>query len=147
MMYIGIGDGDNVPSKSRSVQPGAESRQALGKIFRIDPLQQSRRQAYGIPADNPFVGQRGDLPEIWALGLRHPQNISFDKGRYAATSSSPTSAQSQDRGGQSRGVKGANYGWPMREGTFVTDRIDETTLYALPANDATKGFHLPGGAI
>ena len=31
----------------------------------------------------------------------------------------------------------------MREGTFVTDRTDASKLYALPANDATKGFTYP----
>ena len=41
------------------------------------------------------------------------------------------------------GAKGANYGWPIREGTFVTDRFDDATLYALPANDAARNFTYP----
>ena len=41
------------------------------------------------------------------------------------------------------GIKGANYGWPLREGRFVTDRTDENTLYALPADDAARGFTYP----
>jgi glucose/arabinose dehydrogenase len=27
---------------------------------------------YGIPSDNPFIGDPAALPEIWALGLRNP---------------------------------------------------------------------------
>jgi glucose/arabinose dehydrogenase len=41
------------------------------------------------------------------------------------------------------GVKGANYGWPLREGTFVTDRADGRVLYAPPADDTKKGFTFP----
>ena len=38
------------------------------------------------------------------------------------------------------GIKGANYGWPLREGTFVTDRHDPMTLHGLPPDDAAFGF-------
>jgi glucose/arabinose dehydrogenase len=50
------------------------------------------------------------------------------------------------------GLKGANYGWPLREGTFVNDRADSTSLndradstslYALGSGDAAKGFTYP----
>src|SRR5918912_2085781 len=41
------------------------------------------------------------------------------------------------------GVRGANYGWPLREGTFVTDRTDQDVLYALPSDDPTYGFTYP----
>ena len=34
---------------------------------------------YGIPGDNPFVGDAGTLDEIWALGLRNPWRTSFDR--------------------------------------------------------------------
>jgi hypothetical protein len=41
------------------------------------------------------------------------------------------------------GIKGANYGWPLREGTFATDRRDPTVLRALPPDDAALGFTYP----
>jgi glucose/arabinose dehydrogenase len=41
------------------------------------------------------------------------------------------------------GSAGANYGWPLREGTFVTNRTNPDTLYALPADDARRGFTYP----
>jgi hypothetical protein len=40
-------------------------------------------------------------------------------------------------------VRGGNYGWPMREGTFVTDRNDQTKLYHLAAGDDAYGYVYP----
>lgn len=34
---------------------------------------------YTVPASNPFVGQPGAAPEIWAYGLRNPWRASFDR--------------------------------------------------------------------
>ena len=34
-------------------------------------------RAYGIPADNPFVGRPDARPETWAIGLRNPWRFSF----------------------------------------------------------------------
>ena len=141
MMYIGIGDGDNVPRSTDPYNQAQNPGRALGKIFRINPLKQSDGSAYGIPADNPFVRQRGHLPELWALGLRHPQNLSFDaggSGKFLIADIGQGQIEEINLG-----VKGANYGWPLREGTFVTDRTDASKLYTLPANDPTKGFTYP----
>jgi len=41
------------------------------------------------------------------------------------------------------GVRGGNYGWPVREGTFVTDTVKGYPLYALPPDDAKHGFTYP----
>ena len=48
-------------------------------MLRIDPTP-SGGQPYTVPADNPFVGQAGAAPEIWASGLRNPWRFSFDRG-------------------------------------------------------------------
>ena len=34
--------------------------------------------SYQVPSDNPFVGQAGAAPEVYALGLRNPYRYSFD---------------------------------------------------------------------
>jgi glucose/arabinose dehydrogenase len=75
----------------------------LGKILRITPE--------GKPAPgNPFIGQPGVLPEIWAYGVRSPEGLTFDPktGRLWQVDHGP-------RGGDELNIieKGRNYGWPV----------------------------------
>jgi glucose/arabinose dehydrogenase len=74
----------------------------LGKIIRIAP-------DGAVPADNPFVGKPGILPEIWAYGMRSPEGLAFDPrtGRLWQNDHGP-------RGGDELNIveKGRNYGWP-----------------------------------
>ena len=79
-LYIGIGDGGNTPERPDRYDHAQDPGRALGKIFRVDPLRRSDGRRYAVPADNPFVGVTGWLPEIWALGLRHGSG-----GRPSAT--------------------------------------------------------------
>ena len=75
----------------------------IGKIIRIGPDGE-------VPADNPFVGQAGAKPEIWAYGVRNPQGLAFDPatGRLWEQEHGP-------RGGDEVNIveKGRNYGWPV----------------------------------
>lgn len=62
-----------------------------------------------IPADNPFVGQAGALPEIWSWGHRNPQGAALDaQGRLWVN-------EHGAMGGDEVNLieKGANYGWPV----------------------------------
>ena len=75
-LYIGFGDGGGVGDPYGNAQdPGS----LLGKILRIDPARGPQGQAYTIPADNPQTGTQGALGEVWASGLRNPQQFSWDK--------------------------------------------------------------------
>jgi glucose/arabinose dehydrogenase len=74
-------------------------------------------QSYRIPADNPFVGVPGAAPEVYALGLRNPFRLSFDRATGDLLIG--------DVGGGLReeidwisaaAARGANFGWPCREG-------------------------------
>ena len=49
----------------------------LGKILRIDV--ESGVKPYGIPSDNPYKNADGYRDEIWALGLRNPWGLVFDR--------------------------------------------------------------------
>jgi glucose/arabinose dehydrogenase len=75
----------------------------LGKIIRIAPDGK-------IPADNPFVGQAGVLPEIWAVGTRSVEGLAYDPrtGKLWQNDHGP-------RGGDELNIieKGQNYGWPV----------------------------------
>ena len=113
MLYFSLGDGGaaNDPSEY-----GQSLSEPMSSIARIDPLGGRGAAAYGIPADNPFVGQAGAAPEIWAYGLRHPQHFSFDTDGTMYINDIGQ-AQIEE---VNIGVPGANYGWRLREGTFAT---------------------------
>ena len=102
-----------------------------GKVLRIDVDNPSGGLQYGIPADNPFVGETG-LDEIWALGFRNPWRFSFDfpTGRLWLGD------VGNDRWEEINIVsKGRNYGWPHLEGNecFPTPQnCDTTGLNAVP---------------
>lgn len=75
----------------------------LGKIVRINP-------DGSVPADNPFVGQEGRLPEIWSYGHRNSQGGAIHPvtGKLWETEFGP-------RGGDELNIPeaGKNYGWPI----------------------------------
>ena len=140
-LFIGTGDGGNWDTHPDPYDQAQNGKSLLGKILRIDPLKRANGKPFGVPADNPFVGRPDIYPAIWALGLRHPQNICFDLGgtrRMIFTDIGQAQIEEVNLG-----RRGANYGWPMREGTFVTDRFDETRLFTRPANNSTLGLTYP----
>ena len=72
MLYIGMGDGG---SGGDPHGHGQDAATLLGDLLRVDV---DAAQPYAVPANNPFVGQAGKRPEIWATGLRNPWRFSFD---------------------------------------------------------------------
>jgi glucose/arabinose dehydrogenase len=113
LLFASLGDGGAANDPDGNGQSLATP---MSSIIRIDPLNFERGAKYAIPEDNPFVDRAGAAPEIWAYGLRHAQHFSFDSDgtMYIADI------------GQNQieeiniGVKGANYGWRVREGMFAT---------------------------
>ncbi len=73
----------------------------LGKIVRLY-LDGS------APADNPFAGQTGALPEIWTLGHRNPYGLGFDRSGLL------WEHENGPMGGDELNLiqPGNNYGWP-----------------------------------
>ena len=112
-LYIGVGDGG---SEGDPQNNGQKTNTLLGKILRIDV--ESGISPYSVPTNNPFVGNAGYLPEIWAYGLRNPWRFSFDRttgdlyigdvgqNRFEEIDFHPAGSA----GGQ-------NYGWRIMEGT------------------------------
>jgi len=123
-LYISLGDGG---SNNDPFNSGQNVATLLGKILRIDVNTRStvgagkdRKQlAYGIPVDNPWVGEEemgkdsGARKETFAWGLRNVWRYSWDR-------------KTGDLWGADVGervweevdliVKGGNYGWCVREG-------------------------------
>jgi glucose/arabinose dehydrogenase len=98
MLYITLGDRYDRPNRPKVQQLDAH----LGKIIRVNP-------DGSAPADNPFAGRAGALPEIWDLGHRNVQSAAFDgRGRLWAV-------EHGAKGGDELNLieKGKNYGWPV----------------------------------
>ena len=113
MLYGSLGDGGGA---NDPMEYGQSATEPMAGIFRIDPLGGENNAAYGIPADNPFVGNPDFAPETWAYGLRHAQAFSFDRdGTMYICDIGQTQIEEVNIG-----VAGANYGWRVREGTFAT---------------------------
>ena len=123
MLYISLGDGGNANDVAPGHVPGGNAQSlapgnVLGKILRINPLaRNSANGKYGVPADNPLVGKSG-AGEIFAWGLRNPYRMSFDKptGKLWVADVGQNDIEEIDVV-----VKGGNYGWPIKEGTFLFD--------------------------
>jgi glucose/arabinose dehydrogenase len=132
-LYVGFGDGGGVNDPHDNAQNLASP---FGKILRIDPTDPDGAGAltYTVPTDNPFAGDANARGEVWAYGLRNPQHFSWDAdGRMLIVDIGEAFIEEVNRG-----QAGANYGWPMREGSFARspDKSDES-IFDLPANDGS----------
>ena len=110
MLYIAVGDGGKGGDIRRLAQNPFMHN---GKVLRIDVNSRSEGLQYGIPSDNPFVGEEGVRPEIWATGLRNPWGIEYDsKTNIFWLADVGQTAVEEINIMQ----KGGNYGWSYREG-------------------------------
>ena len=75
----------------------------MGKVLRINT-------DGSVPPDNPFVGQRDALPDIYALGLRDDQGMAIHP-----RSGTLWTSENGPKGGDEINViePGANYGFPL----------------------------------
>ncbi|GAB3711715.1 PQQ-dependent sugar dehydrogenase [Spirosoma flavus] len=108
-LYIATGDGGAWGDQHNYAQ---NLSSWLGKIHRID-INKSTKGSYGIPADNPFAGNReGYREEIFAYGLRNPWRFSFDRktGQMWAGDVGQNEFEEIDII-----TKGGNYGWRLKE--------------------------------
>jgi glucose/arabinose dehydrogenase/plastocyanin len=132
-LYLPLGDGGGANDVGEGHAPdgnGQNTSTLLGKILRINVDNGSA--AYGIPADNPFVGEAGFRPEIWAFGFRNPWRISFDdEGRLFVSDAGQNLWEEVDIVN-----KGGNYGWNIREGTHC---FDPNNPNESPASCTDKG--------
>jgi len=113
-LYVGMGDGG---SGGDPLGNGQNRATLLGKILRIDVNSLSTGRNYGLPADNPFVGNTlGFKEEIYAYGFRNPWRFSFD----SATGKLWVGDVGQNQIEEIDVVeKGKNYGWNIMEGSLT----------------------------
>jgi glucose/arabinose dehydrogenase/PKD repeat protein len=128
-LYFAVGDNGYGPNAQDLSNPH-------GKILRIN-------KDGSIPADNPFAGEPDKLGAIWAYGFRNPWRFQFD------------SATGELYGGDvgdfsweevNHIVRGANYGWPLHEGTCTAGCTGYTDpIYTYPhAGDSSS---VTGGPV
>jgi glucose/arabinose dehydrogenase len=112
MLYIGLGDGG---SEGDPHNYGQDLATPLSKILRIDP-NPTGKASYTVPADNPFVGRKGVLPETWMWGLRNPWRFSFDRATGDLWIGDVGQNAYEEIDHATRGERGVNWGWSAREG-------------------------------
>jgi glucose/arabinose dehydrogenase len=134
-LYIAIGDGRFWDPPEIS---GQDPSSLLGKILRID-VQTGDPATYTIPPKNPFVGQSGVRPEIWAMGLRNPWRMSFDSlngDLFIGDVGQNSFEEINHQDGSSLG--GQNYGWPIMEaGSCYQGTLCDRTGLTLPVAQFT----------
>jgi glucose/arabinose dehydrogenase len=112
LLYASIGDGGAYVKVTNRAQ---ERNHLLGKLLRLDV---DHASPYTIPADNPFAGSSATRGEIFALGLRNPWRLSFDRttGKLFIADVGQDSWEEIDVVTLSE-ARGANFGWPLLEGS------------------------------
>lgn len=163
-LYIPLGDGGGGGDPDDNAQ---DLNELLGKLLRIKV---TGEQTYTIPADNPYLNDNNPATraEIWALGLRNPWRISFDRlthdlyigdvgqGAYEEISFQPANSTGKE-----------NYGWDCREGAhphpgsqsplctanssftepiFEYSRTENETNPPAPCSSITGGYVYRGAA-
>ncbi|MDP1913852.1 PQQ-dependent sugar dehydrogenase [Brevundimonas sp.] len=125
-LFITLGERSDAPMRPQAQDLGSH----MGKTIRIN--------ADGsVPADNPFVGRAGALPEIWSSGHRNVQGVAIAPDGAVWTMEHGT------RGGDelNRPEAGKNYGWPViaygveysggpiNEGVTARDGMEQPVYY------------------
>jgi len=152
-LYIGVGDGAQGETPGPSHTIPQQLNALLGKVLRITPDINLRPKdklspngRYRIPSTgpdpNPFVNVGGARGEIYAYGLRHPHRFAWD-----STSKTMLVIDIGLHYWEEIDIaaKGANYGYPEREGNeqlFIDDAGKTGSLenppVAFPDRDLLK---------
>jgi hypothetical protein len=145
MLFIATGDGGSGGDPQGN---GQNRGSLLGKILRIDV---DGGDPYAVPSDNPFVGQAGVRPEIWAYGLRNPWRVAFDPeselffvADVGQSTNEEISVVPADQGG-------INFGWNTMEARhcFPPNSSCSQTGLTLPVVEYPRsdGISITGGYV
>ena len=120
-LYVATGDGGGAGDPHHNAQKlddaTSTSDPRLGKLLRMNP-------DGSAPAGNPFPAP-ADL--VWSLGFRNPWRWSFDRqtGAVIIADVGQAAWEEVDYAPSLDAMKGANFGWNMREGAHdYTDPTD-----------------------
>jgi hypothetical protein len=144
VMYLSCGDtgaGEQVDSRRQNPQ---RLDNLVGKILRIVPdlsahtatSTVSDNTRYRIPRDNPFVDIDGARKEIWAYGIRNPHRLTWDVNPSNRADAYLLASSIGLHFWETVSIirKGANYGYPLREGNQAM-APDRNLIEPLPSPD------------
>lgn len=120
-LWIATGDGGLTPSQSQDLNNLA------GKLLRINP-------DGTVPNDNPFFGQSGKRPEVWAYGFRNPFRFTF-RGNTGIPYIGDVGAVTWEE--INVGSIGGNFGWPNAEGMNANPNYINP-IFAYPHNGNSR---------
>lgn len=151
-LYLGMGDGGAANDRFGN---GQNPETLLGKMLRLDVTSDPSRP-YLIPDDNPWIAADWNgvdvRDEIWAVGLRNPWRYSFDRATGALWIGDVGQNQFEEINRMAAtDPGGANYGWPIMEGTHcfpASASCDESGL-VLPVFEYSHQGHcsVTGGYV
>jgi len=132
MLYFALGDGGGFQDPD---DIGQSENTFLSKMMRLDV---DHGDPYAIPADNPFLDNPNIPDEVWALGLRNPWRISFDRETGDLWIGDVGQGEREEINRQPASSSGGeNYGWSCYEGdlAFKTNGCDSEDAYTFPVWD------------
>ncbi|MEO0982052.1 MAG: PQQ-dependent sugar dehydrogenase [Pseudomonadota bacterium] len=152
LLYVPTGDGGGGGDPFAN---GQNPFTLLGAVLRLDvsgdDFPSDPDRDYAIPPGNPFV-LGGGAPEVFAIGLRNPFQSFLDPvtGDLFIGEVGQDAVEEIDRLGPGDG--GANFGWPIREGTAFfsgPDDPDFTPPVAeyLHGSGPLEGNSVTGGVV
>ena len=102
-MFLTLGDRQAPSRGDLRAHPAQDRSNHQGVIVRLN-------DDGSVPDDNPFVGDRDILPEIWSYGHRSPQGLALrpETGAQWMTEHGPQGGDELNRV-----QPGNNYGWPV----------------------------------
>jgi glucose/arabinose dehydrogenase len=133
-LYVAVGENaDRANSQSL--------KNLLGKMLRIN-------RDGTIPRSNPYYDRKGVVGKnraIWARGLRNPYSFAVQPG----TGTMFINDVGENRWEEiNRGVRGANYGWPIEEGSEPDPKYEPPIFaYSHSATGTEGGCAITGGAF
>ena len=133
-LYIGLGDGGGGGDTDNNAQ---NPTLLIGKLLRIDIETQSGGNNYGIPSDNPFIGDPNTRDEIWATGLRNPFRFTMDPETNSIWIGDVGQNAREEVNRASLSQAGLNYGWRCYEGNapFNTSGCPDESELTFPVFD------------
>jgi glucose/arabinose dehydrogenase len=115
-LYVSMGDGGEGGCCDQGDR-GQDIGDLFGSMLRLDVRGAT---GYLVPPDNPFVDNFAARTELWDYGLRNPWKFSFDRATgdlYISDVGQDAREEVNVARASAGGGGGANYGWPIVEGT------------------------------